>query len=182
MELPAEPLLERVDRRILKWFKEFLNDRCDVVFKPLPTRGAHHFVCIKEYDDLKAYFQILFSILFDRRRDTILVNAVVETDGKPVYSFYRVFPIEGRFKRRELLRFFDRIWEVIENMARIIENGTLEEYKELEQLFRKFDLNKSSLREIYFERLIPFKRVDFYKYHKLRRILEIRLKHEGREI
>jgi hypothetical protein len=67
-------------------------------------------------------------------------------------------------------------------VVKIVEEETLEEYGSLEYLTRREDLNGQTIGIIFFENLVPFRGTDFYKYRKLRRILEIRLKHEGKKI
>jgi len=182
MVYSSHRIFKRTGTRILRWFKEFLRDRCDVVYLLKGDYPLYTFYCVRKYPGLEAYSELYFRLRFDDWRNLIIVETVVTDNGEMLHSFSTSVRVGGRLKRSQLVDFFEKVWKTAERVVDIVESETAEEYKRLENYLRKFDLNKKSLNEFFFETLIPFKGVDFYKYRKLRRILEIRLKHEGREI
>lgn len=166
-------------RLIFKIFSDYLQKKCKFLLERKCGRGNCLFACYFDYTNFESFYEVFISLSINGR-ELRLKSSIVDGDRK-LYEFSIPFKIGGRFKKNDLETFFERAFGIIETVREVIEDETLEEYFEMERFLRELNLSKNDIKGLFFEKLLPFKDTDFYKYRKLRRILEIRLKYGERK-
>jgi len=145
---------------------EFFSRECDFTKEKSFWRGELKIVCVRSMTRLNRYFEPRVRLL---TRDGVL--SIELKDPLVGHLVHSALFKESRFKRGAFFDFVDRTWSAFLRKLRLFEWMEANRLTGLEIYLRS---SREDPAPLFFEKLQPVKEIDYYKYRKLRRVLELK--------
>jgi len=163
-------------RLLISLLRDFLHSNCDFKGDILYRRNLLLAVCPKELEFLNRYVRIIYHL--SGGAGVIYLSLKVEDEVLGNFNVAGVLKVGGRFKGSGFLHTLETFTKKLLMKVKYRELELVGEIELTEAFVRGSYLDRDTAGRLYFETLLPLKRVDYYKFKKLRRVLNLKVKGE----